>query len=310
MDDTFVTFDRKEHGEEFLNYINNQHPAIKFTMETEQDNQLNFLVMNIRRKEDKFETSIYRKNTFTGLGLNFFSACPLQYKLSACKTLIYRAYKLCSNYVLFHDELEYLKTYFTNNNFNAFTIEKMIKNFLDKIYKPPMKVASVPKLEIYCKMPYLGELDSLFKKELQSILDKSYPFAKFFIVSKNPLKISSFFHLKSKTSVLLRSNIIYKYTCSNCKLESYIGSTTRPLKTRVCEHMGISFRTLCDLKNKPLSNIRLHSQICRTHITFDNFSIIDSAHNEQELLIKESILIKQKMPSLNKDLSAIKLYIA
>ena len=116
--------------------------------------------------------------------------------------------------------------------------------------------------------------------------------------------------MKSKIPSLSRSNIIYQYTCSSCKQESYIGSTTRPLKVRICEHMGISYRTLSVLKTKQFSMIRIHSEQCHTPISFDNFTILDSAPNEQELLIKESIYIKQKIPSLNKDLTATKLFIA
>ena len=74
--------------------------------------------------------------------------------------------------------------------------------------------------------------------------------------------------------------------------------------------MGVSHRTSLTLKNKSFSAIRNHSELCHTPISFDNFSILDSAASEKELLIKESIYIKQKMPSLNKDLSSFKLYIA
>ena len=310
VDDTFVTFNQKEHGEKFLEYINNAHPQMKFTMEIEENKSLKFLDMEIHRKNNKFETSIHRKNTFTGLGMNFFSACPLKYKLSACKSLIFRAYKLCSNYILFHQELEYLREYFRNNNFNEFIFDNLVGKFINNIYKPITKVPSVQKLNQYCKFPYLGELNTIFQKDLQSILDSLFPCAKFTIVSKNPLKISSYFHMKSQIPKLLRSNIIYLYSCPSCKLDSYIGSTTRPLKVRICEHMGISHRTLTELKTKPFSAIRMHSQQCKNPISFANFSILDSALNENELLIKESIYIKQKMPTLNKDQVATKLYIA
>jgi hypothetical protein len=55
-----------------LNYINNIHPNINFTMETEQNNNLPFLDMTIQRNSNGFHSSIYRKPTFTGLGTSFF----------------------------------------------------------------------------------------------------------------------------------------------------------------------------------------------------------------------------------------------
>ena len=39
----------------------------------ENNNQLNFLDLKIIRKENKLETTVYRKEAFTELGLNFFS---------------------------------------------------------------------------------------------------------------------------------------------------------------------------------------------------------------------------------------------
>lgn len=292
VDDTFVTFTKLEYATEFLNYINNVHPSIKFTMETEHEASLNFLDLTIKRTDSGFETSVYRKKTFTGLGLNFFSACPLQYKLGSCKSLLFRAYNLCSNLNLFHQEIEYLKNYFTNNNFNAFTFDMLVKNFLNNIFHKPQPIPSVPKLQIYCSFPYLGEINTSFKKELQSLLDLHFPLAKFFIASKNPLRISSFFHMKNKIPTLLKSNVIYQYTCSSCKLESYIGSTSRLFKVRICEHMGISHRTLTNLKCPSFSAIRAHAQICHSPISFDDFKIIDTAANNQQLQIKESIYIK------------------
>ena len=51
-----------------VNLDQSQHPNIKFTCENEAENQLNFLDVTVHRKDNKFETSVYRKPTFTGLG--------------------------------------------------------------------------------------------------------------------------------------------------------------------------------------------------------------------------------------------------
>ena len=60
--------------------MNGQHPKMKFTKEVESDGSLPFLDVRVRRSGDSFETSVYRKPSYTGLGLSFFSFIPLSIK--------------------------------------------------------------------------------------------------------------------------------------------------------------------------------------------------------------------------------------
>jgi hypothetical protein len=63
MDDTFMI---RSHGPEelqdFLNHLNNIHPNIQFTMETETNGHLPFLDIDIYRSSDgSLGHSVYRK---------------------------------------------------------------------------------------------------------------------------------------------------------------------------------------------------------------------------------------------------------
>ena len=73
VDDTFLIFRREEDVELFLNYLNSKHRSIRFTCEKESNGNLPFLDINIKRSHTGFETSVYRKATHTGLGLNWYS---------------------------------------------------------------------------------------------------------------------------------------------------------------------------------------------------------------------------------------------
>ena len=84
-------------------------------MDKEANSKLSFLDILITRSNGRFCTGIFRKNTFTGLGLNYFSHCSLGFKINACKTLLHRAYTLCSSWFQFHQEISFLKSYFENN---------------------------------------------------------------------------------------------------------------------------------------------------------------------------------------------------
>ena len=124
MDDTFVLFENTNQAILFLNYINSFHPNIQFTMEHEQNNLLPFLDVLVERKPEykTYCTSVYRKPTFTGLGLNFYSYCDKKFKENSCTTLINRSYKISSNYIAFHNEIETLRKYFKENKFNEKSI--------------------------------------------------------------------------------------------------------------------------------------------------------------------------------------------
>ena len=75
MDDTFVLFHDKYDAPLFLNYLSRQHSSINFTMETEENCSLSFLDVDIKRNKNKFSTNVYRKPTFSGLGLIYFCFC-------------------------------------------------------------------------------------------------------------------------------------------------------------------------------------------------------------------------------------------
>ena len=70
--------------------------SIKFTKEIEINNQLSFLDVLIKRKDDKFITSVFGKPTFTGQYLNFLSYCSKRRKIGLIKTLFHRASKIYS----------------------------------------------------------------------------------------------------------------------------------------------------------------------------------------------------------------------
>ena len=51
--------------DEFFNVLNNAHEAINFTIEKEKNEELAFLDVLVKRKENRFLTTVFRKKTFT-----------------------------------------------------------------------------------------------------------------------------------------------------------------------------------------------------------------------------------------------------
>ena len=252
---------------------------------------------------------MYRKETFTGIGLNFYSYFPKLYKTNAILTLINRAYKVCSSWSTFSTEIDFLRSFFKNNYFPTYLLDKLCHTFLLNIFRPPSPISLAPKLNFFCLFPYLGNLTYQFIPQLTQLLTKSYPFMQPKLVFTNPLTIGSFFKFKDALPHLLKSGVIYKFNCPRCNHGTYVGSTKRMLKLRIDEHKGVSYRTNLPLSQPSKSAIRTHCFKCRHKIQHDNFKIISSAKNHLRLLINESLEIKQKQPTLNTDDSAIPLYI-
>ena len=235
-------FSHQEHARSFLDFINSYHPNIKFTMESEVNNCISFLDININRTNEGFSTGIFRKTTFTGLGLNFLSYCPLSFKLNSCKTLLHRAYSLCSSWALFHEEVTFLKKYFSNNGYPSFIFDKSLRQFLENI-SPKTQELTVPKKSVYVSLPYMGGMSTVVKRELNNVLTSLYPYVNFHFIFSNPLTISSMFKFKDVLPELMRSRVIYHFNCPKCNLGNYVGCTNRLLKVRIDSHRGVSHRT-------------------------------------------------------------------
>ena len=115
VDDIFCLLNSKNDAIDFLNYLNVQHPNIKFTMETETNRNLNFLDISITVNSNQFLTTVHRKSTFSGLLLNFHSFVPLSYKLGLIYTLVDRIYKICHNQLAFNFEIVKIKEFLCKN---------------------------------------------------------------------------------------------------------------------------------------------------------------------------------------------------
>ena len=91
-------------------YLNSKHPNIRFTCEIEKDRSLTFLDINVYRGNNKFETSVHRKSTFSEIYTNYRSFIETEYKSSLITTQLYRSFTLVSDYHKMHEEIVKLKS--------------------------------------------------------------------------------------------------------------------------------------------------------------------------------------------------------
>ena len=97
---------------------------------------------------------------------------------------------------------------------------------------------------------------------------------------------------------------MFKYSYLQCSA-TYVGETTRHLRTRICEHRGVSNRSGNFLINSPNSNIFKHYLETGHEVSPDHFKIISD--NLDNLKITESIVIQTEKLSLNVNVTSIEL---
>ena len=90
---------------------------------------------------------------------------------------------------------------------------------------------------------------------------------------------------------------------------TYIGKTKRHHLVRMCEHLGISYKTQNDSKYNPekTTAIREHIRLSKHPGNFSNFKIVSYANSDFEALVKESLLVGLEKPPLNKQVKSLQL---
>lgn len=307
LDDTFLLFRSENESKLFFNYINLRHQNIKFTYEGESDNRLSFLDAVVHRENNRFHTSVFRKKTFTGLGLNYFSNIYKNYKFATIMTLINRAYNISSSYEYFVNEVEFLRMYFRNNYFPIKMFDNILRKFLDRKYAIKETVLTVDKLQLYFSLPFIGSQSQNLVTELKALFSEVFPYISPHFYFKNTNKLSSLCNRLQHIEMDLRSSIVYQYKCDCCH-QSYIGSTKLQLFIRRSQHFGVSHRTNRVLNKQQKSAIREHSENHNHALKTTNFSILANC-NKNNIRIMESLYIYKLKPTLNEQDSALKLSI-
>ena len=126
VDDCFIISNSEKVSSLLFDKFISIDNSIKFTEENEKDNQLSFLDVLIKRKHDKFITSVFRKPTFTGQYPNFLSYCSKKKKIGLIKTLYHRASKIYSPEV-FQFELNVIKELLLKNGYPGPLFDKVFK---------------------------------------------------------------------------------------------------------------------------------------------------------------------------------------
>jgi hypothetical protein len=124
IDDILIIYNSHETDiENTLYEFNNIHPNIKFTIEKEVNNTINFLDLSISKADNNLQLGIYRKPTTTDSVIHSDSCHPLEHKRAAINFLINQL----NRYPLTHNnkniEENIVRTILNNNNYSSNTIQ-------------------------------------------------------------------------------------------------------------------------------------------------------------------------------------------
>ena len=160
MDDAFVIFDSELGCDHFQEKLNLLHRALKFTVEKEQNNSLNFLDILVEKEGTGFLTSIYRKLMFTGQYTRWNSCSPKTRKISLITTLVHRALMICSKTKL-GSELDKIQQLLIENGYPTDVLLSCINQKLANFAAE--KTFGSEKCPVYLKLPWIGNVSSKFE---------------------------------------------------------------------------------------------------------------------------------------------------
>ena len=211
-----------------------------------------------------------------------------------------------------------------------------------------MKDEKTKKQVLLVDIPYVGKPTKMLEKRLINLAAQIKPQVNLQPIPRPPPSIQTLFPRKCPVPKHLQSGIVYEIRCNNCNA-SYIGKTKRQAIRRIEEHRGRdqllrdspSSTTIDNVqqletpantirrsdrnKNKTVkyylnktpkpeepktqSALYTHQTTTNHTINWQQWKIIEKDSRPYQLLVKESLAIKQWQPELNKTISSAPLTI-
>jgi hypothetical protein len=275
VDDTLVIVKRGDE-EELLRFLNNVHPAIKFTCEKEVEESIPFLDVKISRvgNDGLVRTDVFRKPTATDRYLDFSSAHSLGTKWGLVSCLKKRAEKVCRGKEELEREIKRLMAVFLKNGFpKKGLVRRLRQNRSSEKVVPPCKEPTM----VVPYVPDVGEKVLALARRLG--LQVRFKRGRSLGTCLGGSKLD-------RQSELEVGGVIYRQACRDCD-KVYIGETGRRAGTRKKEHQR-------DVKEVNLrSAIAEHCHSLSHRPDFDSFTVLDREKDWARRKIKESVYIMQ-----------------
>lgn len=296
VDDTFLIIP-KDKLQTVFNTFNKFHPRIQFTIESEDNHQLNFLDINIHRdNQGNIFTNWYRKKSYSGRLLNYLSDHPIHQKIAIIKNLTDKAINL--SHPKFHKEnLKFITEILILNNYPKQFIQRHINNRVSYI-KSIINSSSASETD----KPTFSSRNIFKLPHIKNFSNKIHNFTKKYqlnTIYHIPFKLNRIIKLgKDKLNKEQQKNVVYCVKCKDCD-KKYIGQTGRLPSTRILDehknnyHRSATYHNVMSLHQKSTNNEHTFD--------FDGFEILHKEPNTKKRELMEMMYIKKhQKTSVNK----------
>ena len=292
VDDT-ICFIKLTSINKVLQTLNSYHTNIKFTIEIESENKISFLDVLLIRSNSLISTKVYRKNTNTDIYINWKSFAPNNWKWGTLKTLVTRAFDICSTDEYLKEELEHIRKVFHHrNNYPLWVINKVIDD-AEKIPSANENDSSNNEKIHRLMLPYQGDKGSNLLKSMKRYVSKLLPEHTKLEITFTGKKLNSCFSIKDKTKFEHQHDLVYYVKCTepSCR-DNYVGETGRRIIERIKDHSS---------RDHASHMVKHNIETSHTDVNTANFKIIDIDfnNNKRKQKIRELLWIKDLRPTLN-----------
>ena len=228
VDDSHACFQNRSHANKFLQILNKQDPAIKYTAEFEDHkHSLNVLDINITNNttKRKCEFKVHRKDAITNIHIKPNSCIDLSITKSVFKGFLHRAHTICSEKFIM-EEIQFLLNIFVENGHNGTFLEASVKDYNTKNNNHNHNDTNRKKI------PWIPNMGPKIMKEFKKV-NKD-------ITATSGKDLQSIL-CQNKLKLLPNSHPgVYQLDCSFNGI--YIGESKKKILTRCTEHQSDSIK--------------------------------------------------------------------
>lgn len=265
-----------------LSTFNSFHDRLQFTSEVEVDRKINFLDVTIIVENNVLIFDWFHKSTFSGRYLNYYSQHPICQKKGTIIGLVDRVFSL--SHPRFHyKNLDLIIRILLDNCYPLSVIFDVINQRLRFLImnRDRDDHRTLNNSSTFITVPYLPNVTEHFRSITKNLDVKlSY-------TSLN--KLNKFIKVhKNYIPANFKTNVVYKINCSDCDA-SYIGQTSRMLKTRISEHKSQINRNYVTPSVVTNHRLQYDHDFC-----WNDVRILDETPFYNRRLISEMLHIKKK----------------
>ncbi|MEL7308687.1 MAG: hypothetical protein AAGK05_13000, partial [Pseudomonadota bacterium] len=305
IDDVFLVY-KDLRSSEILEQCNDVHPNICFTFEAPVNGELPYLDVKLKigDKGNKFVTTLYQKPCHSNAVIPWSSHHPRHVKINILKNDIQRAIRNGSDIDLQKEGVKHITSRYSANGYPTRLIRRTLYNARHHENSAETKVCKNNR--VFISLPFLNDnavreiKKTLHKCELSEHVGISFKSNTMSSIlrKKEQFCCNCVFCDKNTDKGNCRSkNVVYKIMCALCD-SFYIGETSRTMRSRLREHLGVNTSNIYDHLTKAH-----HVRPDVEHITWSVLHFGVSNYDVRRRV--ETSEIRSKRPSLNSQVDSV-----